>query len=317
MILLLSMMIIPQTACSNGGGVPGGSSPKPVSREEFMLDTTCTLSVYRIANEEGEIVSAEDAEEAAEDAIDSAFDKCRELEGLLSKTIEDSDISKLNAAGGEWVEVSGETLELINKGIEYAELSGGAFDISIGGVTELWDFHADEGDQSLPSEEALAEAVKHVDYRNIETDGSKVRLKDPKTKLDLGGIAKGYIGDKAAEVLEGAGVASAIVNLGGNVICIGSKAEGTDFVIGVETPFSDRTEVLGTVEAADATIVTSGIYERKIEVGGKSYHHILDPKTGWPVSTDLDAVSVKYGKGQSVDADAVSTICLIKGYEEA
>lgn len=315
-LLLLFPLIITQTSCASFLSRTLEVTPDPVVKEDFMLDTTCKISLYRVINEEGKIAYAVEEKEQSEAAMESAFDKCRELEQLLSKTIEDSDVAKINSAGGEWVEVSDYTLELIKKGIDYAKLSGGAFDITIGGLTNLWDFHADAGDAKLPDEEDLAEAVKHVGYENIEIDGNRVRLKDPKTQLDLGGIAKGYIGDRMTEVLEESGVKSAIVNLGGNVICIGGKDDGVSFNIGIETPYSDGMGMLGTVEAEDNTVVTSGIYERKIEVDGKSYHHILDVKTGWPVETDLDAVSIKYVKGYSADADAFSTICLIKGYEE-
>jgi thiamine biosynthesis lipoprotein len=107
-----------------------------------------------------------------------------------------------------------------------------------------------------------------------------------------------------------------VINLGGNVICIGGKTDEDDFVIGVETPFSDRTEIIGKIGVRDKTLVTSGVYERRIEVDGKTYHHILDTETGWPVDTDLNAVTLIADKGRSGDIDALSTICLIKGADE-
>ena len=116
------------------------------------------------------------------------------------------------------------------------------------------------------------------------------------------------------EFLESRGVTSAVINLGGNVICIGGKTDDSGFVIGVETPFSDRSEIIGKVEATDKTLVTSGVYERRIEVGGKSYHHILDTKTGWPAETDVDAVTLIADKGRSADIDALSTK-LIEGMD--
>lgn len=294
----------------------GGPSAEPVSKDGYYLDTICSVSVYRMKDSDGAVQAASGMEDQANDAIEEAFAECRELEDLLSRTRADSDVSRINAAKGEWTEVSGQTAEVIRKGIEYSELSGGDFDITVGGLTEQWNFHAAEGEAKLPDEKALAEAAKHVDYRKIETDGNKVRLADPESRLDLGGIAKGYIGDRMTEVLEQKGVVSATVNLGGNVICIGSKTDDEDFVIGVETPFSDRTEIIGKIKARDRTLVTSGVYERKIEVGGRTYHHILDTKTGWPVKTDLDAVTLIADKGRSADIDALSTTCLIKGSKE-
>ena len=190
-------------------------------------------------------------------------------------------------------------------------------------------------DAALGTKEAVA-AVDAV-VKKIEIDGSKVRLTDPETRIDLGGIAKGYIGDRLTEVLEEKGVTSGIINLGGNVICIGAKDNGSSqqagddgdaesdngdandgaFSIGVEAPYSDRTEIVGKIKAADMTLVTSGVYERQIEVDGKVYHHILSTKTGYSVDSDLDAVTLTAAKGRSGDIDALSTICLIKGAKAA
>lgn len=311
-ILISIIMTLPLlSACGTAS-----SAPDPVMDDGYYLDTVCSISVYRMADAEGEVKAAANMPDEAQEAIDEAFGLCRDLESKISRTRKDSDISRLNEAKGEWVEVSDDTRDLIQKGIEYSQMSEGAFDISVGGLTEQWDFHAAEGEAKLPDEKALAEAAAHVNYRDIETDGSRVRLSDPETKLDLGGIAKGYIGDRMTELLEKRGVVSAVVNLGGNVICIGGKTDEDDFVIGVEAPFSDRSEIIGKINSRDKTLVTSGVYERQIEVDGKKYHHILDTKTGWPVETDLDAVTLTADKGRSADIDALSTICLIKGADE-
>ena len=302
-------MLLP--SCGAGQG-----APDPVMGDGYYLDTICSVSVYRMNDADGGVIPAAEMQEESQSAIDEAFELCRDLESEISRTRKDSDISRINSAKGEWVKVSEDTLELIQKGMEYSYTSDGAFDITVGGLTEQWDFHAAEGEAKLPDEKALAEAARHVNYRNIAVEGNKVRLTDPETKLDLGGIAKGYIGDRMAELLERRGVVSAVINLGGNVICIGGKSDEDDFVIGVEAPFSDRSEIIGKIRARDKTLVTSGVYERRIEVDGKTYHHILDVSTGWPVETDLDAVTLIADKGKSGDIDALSTICLIKGADE-
>ena len=306
---LITTMIITQTGCS--------SEITPVSVDNYYLDTTCNITVYGT----GEIGTAKaDAdweldEEVAHTAIDEAYKLCAKLDKTLSRTAEASDITKINSALGQWVEVSDYTIELLHKGVEFSELSDGAFDITIGGVTSMWDFHAENPE--VPEGEALGEAADHVDWHKLEFgEGNTVRLTDLRTKIDLGGIAKGYIGDKMAEVLVENGVNSAIINLGGNIICIGSKPDGSAFTIGVETPYSDRTEISGTLEACDQTVVTSGVYERYFEVNGVKYHHILSTKTGWPVKTDVVAVTLVSDIGRSADIDALSTICLIKGSEE-
>ena len=318
--LFAVLMIITQTGCSGGTG--SAQTAEPVTGENYYLDTVCNIAIYEITDDAGKAVPASDAEDAAQAAIDAAWEKCAELDKTLSRTQEASEISKLNNAGGEWTEVSDETAELVREGLHYSELSGGDFDITIGGVTDLWDFHADPEDARVPDADVLAEAVKHVDYRNVESDGNKLRITDPEARIDLGGIAKGYIGDRMTEVLEEAGVTSGIINLGGNVICIGAKDNGAEggagaFVIGVEAPYSDRSEIVGKINAKDMTLVTSGVYERQIEVDGKTYHHILSTDTGYSVETDLDAVTLTGAKGHSADLDALSTICLIKGHDQA
>ncbi len=314
--LCVLMMAAVLSGC--GAGFPGASaSAEPVTGENYYLDTICTVSIFEMADAEGISVPASEMKEEADTAISAAFELCAEMDKKLSRTNESSEISKVNNSDGEWTEVSDDTAELVGSGIEYSKLADGRFDITIGGVTDLWDFHADPENAKLPDKHKLAEALKHVDYNNIEIDSNMLRLDDPKTKIDLGAIAKGYIGDRMTEVLEDRGVTSGIVNLGGNVICIGGKTADDDFTVGVEAPFSDRTEIVGKVKCRNKTLVTSGVYERKIEVGGKLYHHILDPETGYSVKTDLDAVTLIADKGRSMDIDAMSTICLIKGYNEA
>ncbi len=311
-IIILAAVLMALAGCSGAGG----TASEPVMGDGFYLDTICTISIYRMSDGRGEVKPAADMSDEANAAIAEAFDLCSDLESKISRTRKGSDISRLNNAEGEWVDVSEDTRELIQKGMEYSHSSDGSFDITVGGVTEQWDFHAPEGKAMVPDKEALAEAAKHINYRNIAIEGNRVRLTDPETKLDLGGIAKGWIGDRMTELLESKGVVSAVINLGGNVICIGGKTDEDDFAIGVEAPFSDRKEIIGKIDARDRTLVTSGIYERQIEVNGERYHHILDTKTGWPVSTDLDAVTLIADKGRSGDIDALSTICLIKGADE-
>ena len=297
----ITLMIITQTAC--------GSETSTVSKDNYYLDTICNITVFATA-EDGSL-----DEEIANTAIDAAYELCALLDKTISKTVEVSDIGQLNTAGGEWVEISDYTAELIRDGLQYSEKSGGVFDITIGRLTDLWDFHAEN--PVIPEDSELADAVQHVDYNCVQLDGNRARMTDPSARIDLGGIAKGYIGDRMVEVLEENGVTSAIVNLGGNIICIGGKPDSGVFNIGVEAPFSDRTEIVGSIQVADKTLVTSGVYERMFEVDGKIYHHILDIKSGYPVTTNLDSVTIIADKGRSMNCDAMSTICLIKGYEGA
>ena len=293
LILILAFAIITQTGCGN----------KEVSRTEFALNTSCSITVGGMSSSE------------AEETLDKTFAALRNYEGLLSKTLQSSDIYKINHAQGEPVEVSDETLEVLELGITMGELSDGKFDITVGRIVDMWNFTGDE--PRVPSQQEIAAALPSVDYRNVVIDGNKVSLADPGAAIDLGGIAKGYIADRLAELMENEGVESAVINLGGNVELVGSKENGDPWNVGLERPYSDRTEMMGTIAGSDMTIVTSGTYERKFVEDGVLYHHILDPATGHPAETDLEAVTVTASRGYSAMCDGFSTICLILGRDGA
>ncbi len=292
--MLLSLFIIPQTGCGN---------EEPVSKTSYYLDTTCQIDIYGMEEEEAKAI------------IDDAFMLCADYELLLSKTKENSDIWKINHAKGKPVACDPDTIEVIQKGMYYGDLSNGKFDITIGKVTDLWDFHADE--PKVPEQKKVRDCLAHVDYHMIRIDGSNVTLTDPEGQIDLGGIAKGYICDRVTEFLQSKNVTSGIVNLGGNIAVIGQKNGKEDFKVGIEKPFSDRSDVVGSVDACDMTFVTSGIYERCFEQDGKTYHHILDVNTGYPADSDIISVSIISSLGKSVDCDGLSTLCLTLGAEDA
>lgn len=346
-VLLLALtFIIPQIGCASN---EENTNYTGISKTGFYLDTICTITIYGV--DAGSDLGAEIAAAADDEAeqtrivqqlITDAFLECDRYEKLLSKTLAASEISKINSAAGQAVSLSEETKEVIEKGIGYGQLSGGLFDITIGKASDLWDFHeaeemadfaadgADsETDSLLPDEEQLKEAVKHVDYKKISVNGEKVQLADPEMEIDLGGIAKGYIADRVTEYLEERGVISAVVDLGGNIVAIGGKTkeilpesdndsdnDGSDFSIGIKDPQSEDGQLLAVFSASDKTVVTSGTYERYMMVDGVKYHHILDPKTGWPIDNDVLSVTIIAEKGCAVDADGLSTTCLALGVEE-
>ena len=292
--LILLLTIIPQTGCG---------SHEPVSGSDVYLDTQCDITVFGMK------------EAKAEEIISGAFEQIADDESHLSRTIQGSDVDCVNHAKGKPVSVDSRVAEAILAGLEAGEYSDGDFDITIGRVTSLWDFKSD--DPKVPSEEVIKQAVDTVDYRQVDLNNTEVTLQDPAAELDLGGIAKGFVADRTADYLEEQGVTSGIVNLGGNVVAIGVKDDDTPFVIGVERPYSDRTEIIGSIPASDQTVVTSGIYERKFEQDGILYHHILDPETGYPVKTDLEAVTIIADKGNSCFCDGLSTSCLMAGLKDA
>lgn len=288
-------LIITQTGC---GGV------EKITKTSYYMDTICDITIYDMEDM---------SEENANAAIDAAFSLCADLEATISATAEESDVYKINEAGGEAVECDAATIELLKMGMDYGDLSGGKFDITLGQVTDLWDFHGDN--PAVPSQDAVATALEAVDYQQIRIDGNKVSMEKPDGKINLGGIGKGFIADRAAGHLESLGVNSAIVNFGGNIVAIGSN--GNDpFKIGIKDPNSESGDILGAVTVSDATVVTSGVYERCFEQDGKTYHHILDVETGYPVDSDVVSVTLVAPKGYSGVCDALSTTCLIYGVED-
>ncbi len=319
LLLLIATLIIPQLGCNAQVNYAG------ISKTSFHLNTVCAITVYSMDGLED--LSADEQRQKVNLVITEAFKLCDMYEKMLSKTIEGSDISKINAAGGEAVSVYPETIDVLTKGIEYGKLSAGAFDITIGKATDLWNFtEVDENGErtgTVPDEGELAEAMKHVDYTGIIIEENTVRLADPEAEIDLGGIAKGFIADKVTTFLEQEGVTSAVVNLGGNIVTIGEK--GTDlndpsgqlFAIDIKNPTSDSGEMIGRLSCKDTTVVTSGTYERYFEADGKKYHHILDSKTGYPTDTDVLSVTIIAPKGMSVDCDGLSTSCLAMGVDSA
>ena len=231
-----------------------------------------------------------------------AVSLCEGYENLLSRTKETSDVYKINNSDG-FVSVSEETALIIKTALKYCEQSDGLYDITITPVSTLWNFN----EEVLPEADKIGEAVKKVDYKKIQLEGSRVNANG--AQIDLGSVAKGYIADKLREFFESKGVKNAIINLGGNVYVLGDKYTK----VGIQKPSSGGT--VGRVEMKNLSAVTSGTYQRCFTKDGTLYHHILDPKTGYPKNTDLDSVTV-IGES-SMLCDIMSTVCLLSGGEKA
>lgn len=276
---------------------------EPVSKTDFYLNTTCTIEIHDMNKKD------------AEELIDKAFGKCGYYEGLLSRTIKTSDIYKINHANGEAVTVDPETADVINEGLKKSKESNGSFDITVGKLTDLWNFSGEN--PKVPDKQDIEKALATVGYEKVHIHENQVQLTDKNTWLDLGAIAKGYIADRVSQYLISQGVTSGIVNLGGNIVTIGNKEDDTPWNIGLETPYTDKNEILGSIKLKDKTLVTSGIYERHFEENGKDYHHVLNPKTGYPYKTNIVSVSILSKLGNSSDCDGYSTVCLTLGKEKA
>ena len=247
----------------------------------------------------------------APELMDRISERCQFFEDRFSRTKEGSDIWNINQAHGAPIEVSEETARCIEASLAYSEASDGLFDISIGAVSSLWDFV--EGIK--PDDDAIKEAVKHVGYRTISVDGTTVTLSDPDAMLDLGGIAKGFITDDLVSMLREAGCKSAMLSLGGNVYVLGESFRGDDWNVGVQDPNGTANDVIASIPARDKSLVTSGLYERSFTVGDVLYYHILDPRTGYPVKTDLASASIV--SDSSTDGDAYSTTLFLMGHDKA
>lgn len=276
------------------------------------------------------------AAEPCAEAAQAAGSMCRSYERLFSRTIADSDVSRLQqaarettasaagsrrgASAGTPVRIAPETAALIRCALTYCARSQGAFDITIGSVTPLWDFKR----QAAPTCKEAARAAQHVDWRCVkvwrgkdrpstdsEQDGTWfARIDPPACALDLGGIAKGWIADRLCELLENCGIRSFIVDLGGNVAVRGTSPEGKPWTVGIRDP-ARTGACLATFPLKNASAVTSGVYERGFVQHGRLLHHILDPRTGFPVDTDVASVTVVARR--SLDAEGFSTTLLALG----
>ena len=290
-----AMLILCLTACSFSGPLGTKSGAEKLSKTDFILDTAATVTLYGCGDEQ---------------LLERCFELCRQYELIFSRTDERSELYALNADGS--MAVSDELLELITLSRDYAELSGGAFDFTLGGVSALYGFSSDC--PRAPSGGELAAVMEHVGWEKVRIDGNVVTLSDPGAVLDLGAIAKGWIADRLAELLLENGVDSAIINLGGNVLCLGSRPDGENFVVGLQYPFEDMSRTIADIRVSDMSVVTSGVYQRCFEQDGVFYHHILDPVTGLPCANGLLAVSVV--SPRSADCDALSTACFVLGLDD-
>ena len=292
-VLTASALLL--TGCS--GAKSSTQTDQDLTYTDMLFDTVIKIQIL---------------DPADESILDGLKKLCEKYDTMFSATNTDSELYKLNHANGQPFTVSSETPNLIQEGIHYSELSGGAFDLTIEPVSALWDFKADK--PTVPSSDAIAQAVSHVDYTKVDIQDNTVTLEDPEAGIDLGAIAKGYIADQVKTYLKKQGIKHAIINLGGNVDVIGTKPDGSKYNIGIQKPFDESGEAITSVQLKDQTVVTSGIYERYFKKNGKLYHHILDPRTGYPCENNLYSVSII--TDSSTKADALSTTCFLLGYEK-
>jgi FAD:protein FMN transferase len=305
-VLILCMITLAFTSCTKvpPAAEPNPSQPtpgEPIAKSDYLLGTIVEITIY---------------DKQDESIIDKAFDRIREIESKMTiNNAETSEIIALNqAAGTGEVKVSPDTLDVLERGKYFSELSKGRFDITVGPIVKLWNIGTEEA--AVPDPKVLAEKIKLIDFNklHLNRDTLTAKLDDPGMQVDLGAIAKGYAADEVAKVLKANGVEHAIINLGGNVLAIGGNMKGTPWRIGIQDPFNPRGEFLGIINITGLTVVTSGTYERYFEQDGKRYHHILDPRTGYPADNEIASVSII--TDESMKGDGNSTSVLLLGLEE-
>lgn len=273
-----------------------GCAEKKAETTFLAMDTVMSVSVY-----------GENAREAA----DACRAEAERLEKLLSVTDGNSEIYAVNNAGGAPVSVSAETAELLEKALELCQRTAGALDVTVYPLVRAWGFTT--GEYRVPDESELAALLENVDHSRVSVENGEVTL-PAGMELDLGAVAKGYTADRLAEILSGMGVESALLNLGHNIHLIGSKPDGSDWVIAVQSP--DGGGYAGTLAVSACAVVTSGGYERFFtDENGETHHHIIDPATGQSAASGIISATI-VGKSGLV-CDALSTAVYVMGAEKA
>ena len=276
-------------------GCSGEKIPPKLSEVGFYLDTVITLTAY---TEDKQILK-------------DALQECGRYEQLLSRTVEGSDVWRINHAEGTPVEVPDDTIAILQCAKKIGDLSGGAFDVTIAPVSTLWDFKS--GEHTLPDADAIDRAAGLVDYTRMKIEGKTVTL-PAGMMIDLGGIAKGFTGDRVGEIFSQYNIQSGIISLGGNVQAYGTKTNGKPWRVAIQNP-ENSMEYLGVLDVQDKAVVTSGGYERFFEENGVRYHHIIDPRTGYPADSGLISATIVCEKG--ILADGLSTSLFIMGKDQA
>lgn len=267
-------------------------APALQKSETFAMNTIVTQSFY----------TDDDAVLKENNAI------LREIENEMSKTVDTSDVSRMNAGGA--VEISAQTAEVLAAALDAAEETNGAFNPALGAVMDAWGFGTDGA--HVPDKDALEEALAASDYSSVSLDGTAAGTGG--AALDLGGAVKGYALDRIAQNLAAHDVSSALISLGGSIYAVGEKPGGGSYKIGVRDPEGGENDYMAVLTLDGKFASTSGVYERGFEENGKFYHHIIDPKTGYPVENGLTAVTVICGSG--LLSDIYSTALFVMGAEE-
>lgn len=288
--------------------VPAPVAPAPLEKVDYQ-DVAMGTKVHFVAYTNARVDSSQ-----VRQAMTQALAEMQRLEGLLSEWRDDSEVGQINSHAGEWVHVGPETFAVISRGLEEGKASGGAFDITFQAMSDVWKFgSAADATPKVPAKAEIERRRALVDYRTVELDSAAQAVRLPKAhKIGLGGIAKGYIVDRAADVLKKAGVQTFLVQAGGDLYGAGRKPDGSPWVSGIMDPRGPEGSSFATIELTDHAFSTAGDYARSYVIGKRRYHHIIDPHTGYPATASR---SVTVWADDATTADAVDDAVFILGPE--
>lgn len=294
-LLLCILTVFQLSACS----LNEEETPKEYTVNITAMNTVMKITLYSTSS--GEM----------KDVVNLMTDRIAEIEGLFDANLTDSDISRLNMPVTEET-VSDETAEIIEIAKSASETTDGAFDITVMPVLKLWGFN--DGRYGVAADEDIKAFLPFVNYKVVSVNGNTVTKSMMNTQVSLGGIAKGYLGDELSKIAKEYG-AVALLSLGGNIVLCGEKNDGEKWKVGIQNPNDAETLACSFKCDGGESVVTSGAYERYFEYGGKKYHHLIDPKTGYPAESDLTSVTV-IGKNGAL-CDAYSTALFVMGKEKS
>lgn len=271
-----------------------------ISSTQMKFGTVCSLKIYGYTDDS---------------IFNEVWAMMDDMEKRYSTQLADSEVSKFNQSTSlEPFKVSKDIAEMAAKSLDYSQHTDGLFEITIYPLVKTWDIMAES--PKVPTPEAIKEAQTHIDYHQliVDTTNNTLQKKKPDTQIDLGAVAKGYAADQIKKLLASKGIERAIINLGGNIVVMGSKDSDHPWNVGIQDPFNATGESLGLISATNKSVVTSGTYERYFEVDGKRYHHIINPVTGYPEDNGLIAVSII--SDSSAEGDCLSTSMFLLGLDK-
>ena len=269
----------------------------------FALGTVCSIQLF-----------TEKPQTEVELVLQTCILRLEELERHLSANAESSTLIDINKASGvSAVNVPADIYPLFARAVFFAEKTDGAFNPAIGGVVKLWNIGFENARK--PEDRDIQVALSRTDYKDVQLAGTAVFLKKEGMKLDLGAIAKGFAADELTRIVKQAGIMHAVIDIGGTISAVGVRPDGKRWSIGIRDPRIRQGQPIISAPIENRSISTSGSYERYFEQDGIRYHHIIDPATGYPVQSNMIAVSVF--ADSATDADALSTACFVLGYKKA